>query len=137
MERKKVDLVIIDYLQLMSGTSHGKNNREREVAEITRGLKILAKELECPVIALSQLNRDLESRIDKRPKPSDLRESGALEQDSDLILFLYRDEVYEKNTKDIGIAEIIVAKNRRGETGTVNAKFEGEFLSFTNIQERI
>jgi replicative DNA helicase len=134
---KKTGLVVIDYLQLMRGTTVNKNtNREQEISEISRGLKSLAKELGCPVVALSQLNRSLESRTDKRPQLSDLRESGAIEQDADLILFIYRDEVYNKESDAKGIAEIILGKNRHGAIGTVETRFEGRFTRFENLAHR-
>lgn len=137
-ERGSLDLIIIDYLQLMSAgnlNSKGFQNREREISVISMGLKNLAKELNCPVIALSQLNRGLEMRPDKRPRPSDLRESGSIEQDSDLILFVYRDEVYNKDSTDKGIAEIIIGKNRHGPTETVQLAFQSNYTSFYNLSK--
>ena len=135
--KKKTGLIVIDYLQLMRGSAQAaKASREQEISEISRGLKSLAKELGCPVLALSQLNRSLESRTDKRPQLSDLRESGAIEQDADLILFIYRDEVYNKETEAKGIAEIILGKNRHGATGTVETRFEGRFTRFENLAHR-
>jgi replicative DNA helicase len=134
---KKTGLIVIDYLQLMRGsTQAAKASREQEISEISRGLKSLAKELDVPVLALSQLNRSLESRTDKRPQLSDLRESGAIEQDADLIVFIYRDEVYNKETEAKGIAEIILGKNRHGATGTVETRFEGRFTRFENLSHR-
>ena len=127
-------LVIIDYLQLMQGSGYGRNsdNRVTVVGEISRSLKIMAKELNVPVICLSQLSRAVESRTDKRPILSDLRESGAIEQDADSVMFLYRDEYYNQNTEEKGIAECIVAKNRHGETGAVKMQWIGQYQTFTD-----
>ena len=127
-------LVIIDYLQLMNGSGYGKTseNRVQVVGEISRSLKIMAKELNVPVICLSQLSRAVESRTDKRPIMSDLRESGAIEQDADIIMFLYRDEYYNPNSEDKGVAECIVAKNRHGETGTVKLQWIPQFQAFAD-----
>ena len=127
-------LVVIDYLQLMQGSGFGKNseNRVTVVGEISRALKIMAKELNVPVICLSQLSRAVESRTDKRPILSDLRESGAIEQDADSVMFLYRDEYYNENSEDKGLAECIVAKNRHGETGTVKMQWFGPYQTFTD-----
>jgi replicative DNA helicase len=125
-------MVVVDYLQLMTGRS-GAESRQVEVSEISRALKILARELECPVIALSQLSRGLEMRQDKRPILADLRESGAIEQDADVVMFLYRDEVYNPETSDAGTAEVHVAKHRTGPTGTVRLAFVPRYTLFANM----
>ena len=126
-----VGLIVIDYLQLMQ-VPGSKENRATEISEISRSLKALAKELNVPVLALSQLNRSLETRVDKRPMMSDLRESGAIEQDADLIMFIYRDDYYNKDSPDRGLAEIIISKQRNGPTGMVKLTFLGQFTKFEN-----
>ena len=124
--------MVVDYLQLMTGR-HGAENRQVEVSEISRGLKILARELEVPVVALSQLSRGLEMRQDKRPMLSDLRESGSIEQDSDVVMFIYRDEIYNPESSDRGTAEIIVSKHRNGPTGVTQLAFLDHYTRFANM----
>ncbi len=133
-ELKGLDLIIIDYMQLMS-VKRNRENRQQEISEISRNLKVLAKELSIPIVTLSQLNRGLESREDKRPKLADLRESGAIEQDADVVLFIYRDEVYNEETEFTGVAEIIVGKNRHGAIGKIELRFLKEFTSFRDKNE--
>ncbi len=134
---KKMSLIVVDYLQLMKGSKasqRGDSSREREISEISRNLKSLAKELKVPIIALSQLNRGVEGRPNKRPMLSDLRESGAIEQDADMVCFIYRDEVYNKDSEDRGMAELIVAKHRAGATDTIRLAWLSEFTLFANLE---
>ncbi|MBQ7058983.1 MAG: replicative DNA helicase [Firmicutes bacterium] len=129
-----LDLIMIDYLQLMSSANRNNENRQQEISEISRGLKMLARELEVPIIALSQLGRSLEQRADHRPMMSDLRESGAIEQDADVVIFIYRDEYYHPDTtEDKNVAEIIVAKQRNGPVGTEKLRYDGEYTRFSNL----
>ncbi len=132
-KKKGLDLIVVDYLQLLR--FGGTNARHEEISEISRGLKALAKELNIPIIALSQLSRNLEQRPNKRPIMSDLRESGSIEQDADIIIFLYRDEVYNEETPDAGFAEIIIAKHRNGRIGTIKVRFEGQYFRFRNLKK--
>ena len=131
---KNIGLVVIDYLQLVQGSNKKGGSREQEIAEISRSLKILAKEIDVPVIALSQLSRAAEQRPDHRPMLSDLRESGAIEQDADIVMFLYRDDYYNEDSEDKGLAEVIVAKHRAGSTGTVKLVWLGNYTKFANME---
>jgi replicative DNA helicase len=133
VEQKKLDLIIVDYLQLMSGSSKRSESRQQEVSQISRELKALAKEMNVPVIALSQLSRAPEARTDHRPQLADLRESGAIEQDADVVAFIYREEQYNRTEENEGTAELIIAKQRNGPTGSVNLAFLKEFTRFENM----
>ena len=132
---KNIGLIVIDYLQLIQGTGKRNASREQEISEISRSLKILAKELDIPVIALSQLSRAAEQRADHRPMLSDLRESGAIEQDADIVMFLYRDDYYNPDTEKKNIAEVIMAKHRAGSTGTVELLWLGNYTKFVNMEK--
>lgn len=133
---KNIGLVIIDYLQLVQGSNKRSSSREQEISEISRSLKILAKELNVPVIALSQLSRAVEQRPDHRPMLSDLRESGAIEQDADIVMFLYRDDYYNEDSEKKNIAEVIIAKHRGGSTGTIDLGWLGSYTKFVNLERR-
>ena len=133
---KNIGMVVIDYLQLIQGSGKRNSSREQEISEISRSLKILAKELDIPVIALSQLSRGVESREDKRPMLSDLRESGAIEQDADIVIFLYRDDYYNEDSEEKNVAEVIMAKHRGGSTGTVKLAWMPSYTKFANLERR-
>ncbi|GFP32293.1 replicative DNA helicase, partial [Candidatus Hakubella thermalkaliphila] len=134
MARQELSLIIVDYLQLMqAGLNY--ENRQQEISDISRSLKILGRELNIPVIAVSQLSRAVEQRSNKRPMLADLRESGAIEQDADLVVFIYRDEVYNEDTEDRGIAEVIIGKHRNGPTGMVKMAFLEQYTKFTNLAQ--
>ena len=133
---KGLGMVVIDYLQLVQGTNRRSGTREQEISEISRSLKILAKEIGVPVIALSQLSRAVEQRPDHRPMLSDLRESGAIEQDADIVMFLYRDDYYNQDSEKKNIAEVIIAKHRGGSTGTVELLWLGSYTKFVNLEKR-
>ncbi|MFO7928883.1 MAG: DnaB-like helicase C-terminal domain-containing protein, partial [Candidatus Humimicrobiaceae bacterium] len=130
-----IRLLIVDYLQLMQSGSNYRDNRVLEITEISRNLKGIAKELNIPVIAISQLSREVEKRESKRPALADLRESGAIEQDADLVIFIYRDEYYDENTKDQGIAEINIAKHRNGPTAKIKLNFYKQYALFRNLSK--
>ncbi len=133
---KDIGLIVIDYLQLIQGSGKRNSSREQEISEISRSLKILAKELDVPVIALSQLSRGAEKRDDKRPMLSDLRESGAIEQDADIVMFIYRDDYYNEDSEEKNVAEIILAKHRGGSTGTVKLAWMSSYTKFANLERR-
>jgi replicative DNA helicase len=131
-----LSLVVVDYLQLMIGQGSRNDNRQQEIAEISRGLKVLARDLDVPVLAIAQLSRAVESRHDKRPMLSDLRDSGAIEQDADMVMFLYRDEYYNPDSDDKGIAEVIVGKHRNGPTGKVQLAWLEQYTKFASLARR-
>jgi replicative DNA helicase len=131
-----LSLVVVDYLQLMVGQGSRAENRQQEIAEISRGLKVLARDLDVPVLAIAQLSRAVEARHDKRPLLSDLRDSGAIEQDADMVMFLYRDEYYNPESDDKGIAEIIVGKHRNGPTGKVQLAWMEQYTKFASLARR-
>ncbi|KHD84983.1 replicative DNA helicase [Bacillus ginsengihumi] len=135
-QEQGLGMIVIDYLQLIQGSANSKENRQQEVSEISRSLKALARELEVPVIALSQLSRSVEQRQDKRPMMSDIRESGSIEQDADIVAFLYREDYYEQDTENKNIIEIIIAKQRNGPVGTVQLAFVKEYNKFVNLERR-
>jgi replicative DNA helicase len=130
---KNLGLVIIDYIQLMSGSKRAES-RQQEVSEISRSLKGLAREINCPVVALSQLSRAVEQRPDKRPMLSDLRESGAIEQDADVVMFIYRDDYYNHDSEEPGVSEIIIGKQRNGPVGTIKLGWQPQFTKFVNLE---
>jgi replicative DNA helicase len=133
-KEKTLNLIVVDYLQLMRGTKQSAmGGREQEISAISRGLKELSKEIGVPIIALSQLSRQVESRQDKRPMLSDLRESGAIEQDADMVCFIYRDDYYNNDSDEKGVAELIIAKNRHGEPGTIKLAWMGQYTLFANL----
>ena len=133
----KLDMIIIDYLQLIKGNSTRGDNRQQEISEISRALKGIARELDIPIIALSQLSRATEQRADRRPMLSDLRESGAIEQDADMVMFLYRDDYYNEDSEDKGLTEVIIGKQRNGPVGTIKLRFFHEYTRFENFTSRI
>lgn len=134
---RKLDMIIIDYLQLIKGNSTRGDNRQQEISEISRALKGIARELDIPIIALSQLSRATEQRADRRPMLSDLRESGAIEQDADMVMFLYRDDYYNEDSEDKGLTEVIIGKQRNGPVGTIKLRFFHEYTKFENFTSRI